>query len=76
MSRNKGRLTPEQQEAVDRAERMEAQAAHLATPVTREELINLLREIADEFDTSRPAGWPNQKPQELFRELAERLCFK
>jgi len=76
MSRSKNRLTPEQREAVDRADRMEAQAAHLATPVTREELINLLREIADEYEVSLRRNIYTKEPHDLFRELAERLCFR
>ena len=74
VSRNKNRLTPAQQEALAHAEMVEAQAAHLATPVTREELINLLHEVADDYEMN---AYVNVRhPQDLFRELAERLCFK
>jgi len=74
VSRNKNRLTPAQREALAHVEMVEAQAAHLATPVTREELINLLREIAHEYDMTRRT--PPHPPQQLLRDLAERLCFK
>ena len=74
MSRNKNRLTNAQREALAHAEMVEAQATHLATPVTREELIKLLREIAHEYDMTRRT--PPHPPQQLLRDLAERLCFK